>query len=406
MKFLTTLAFATVLAHSASCIPIENTLSVPILINRNADPIKNIAHMRARYARHLMPANDHNLVARGPEDNDENDHDGGDTGPGVMEMANMYSDSVYYGKVQIGTPPQDVVINFDTGSADFWLASTMCPSCNLTTRHLYNPNASSTFEDDHRRWNMTYGNNATSEGFVGFDTLIMAGKHIKHQLVEVATNVSEVFQQSVNLTGLIGLGLTNLAFVEGTIVPVDNMIKQGLIKDPVFGVHLGRNNASGEFIFGGYNKDHIDGELTTVKVNDTRGFWLAKADSMSAGDQKVADASDVILDTGSSSLIFPGPLADQFAAIYNATPWQGGMYSMDCNTTGLPPFRVSLAGKVFEVPPESMHLGKLFNNGTCLSSVVNYGNRMGLTILGTSFLKYHYVVFDPVNIQFQIARSK
>lgn len=52
----------------------------------------------------------------------------------------------YYGEIQLGTPPQNLTVCFDTGSASMWVPSMMCetPSCNVHTKFQYK--SSKTFQ--------------------------------------------------------------------------------------------------------------------------------------------------------------------------------------------------------------------------------------------------------------------
>merc|ERR1719253_335176 len=53
----------------------------------------------------------------------------------------------YYGPVTIGTPPQEFLVVFDTGSADFWVPSESCPkmSQNCKAKTAYDSTKSSTY---------------------------------------------------------------------------------------------------------------------------------------------------------------------------------------------------------------------------------------------------------------------
>ena len=63
----------------------------------------------------------------------------------------------YFGAVQLGTPPKDFKVIFDTGSSDFWVPSTRCfdPPC---LNHVqYDANASSTYQENGKEFRIQYG---------------------------------------------------------------------------------------------------------------------------------------------------------------------------------------------------------------------------------------------------------
>ena len=61
-------------------------------------------------------------------------------------------DILYYGSFELGTPGQSLTADFDTGSADLWVASE-CPSCFVPQ---YAPADSSTFEDSNQDFAIQY----------------------------------------------------------------------------------------------------------------------------------------------------------------------------------------------------------------------------------------------------------
>lgn len=61
-------------------------------------------------------------------------------------------DVLYYGGLNIGTPPQVMNVDIDTGSADLWISSD-CPEC---FSNQYDSSASSTFRDPDEEFSIAY----------------------------------------------------------------------------------------------------------------------------------------------------------------------------------------------------------------------------------------------------------
>ncbi|ORX57070.1 rhizopuspepsin 4 precursor [Hesseltinella vesiculosa] len=323
---------------------------------------------------------------------------------GVVPVKNIQRDVAYYGVIQVGTPPQKVLMDFDTGSSDLWVASTICSTCKSGKQALYNPTKSSTYKKDGRKWSITYGDGSNASGITAYDTVTIGGLKIKNQLVEMATTESSSFRTST-MTGILGLSFDALADVPGTITPVSNMIKQGLIKKPVFGVYLGKNGQAGEYVFGGYNKNHVKGAFTTIAVdNVSQGpYWGVHVDKLSAGKTTLKTAMYAILDTGTTLLIFPDALANQVAKSYGAKPNGDGTFNINCNASKLAPLNFTFKGKTFTVPPQSLIFQK--SGSSCIAGFASGGN-LPFTIMGDTFLKNNYVVFNPKAKTVQIAASK
>lgn len=66
------------------------------------------------------------------------------------------------GTISIGTPAQDFVIDFDTGSSDLWVASSSCSGCEAS--HTYSASSSSTSDEQSGTFSIEYGDGSEASG--------------------------------------------------------------------------------------------------------------------------------------------------------------------------------------------------------------------------------------------------
>ncbi|KAI8875771.1 rhizopuspepsin 3 precursor [Backusella circina FSU 941] len=316
--------------------------------------------------------------------------------------AKVYGNDIeYYGEIEIGTPPQKLKVDFDTGSSDLWIASTLCSTCSKHTR--YNPSKSKTYKKDGRTWKIQYGDGSNASGVLGRDTINLGGYKITNQTIGLAKKESATFAADV-VDGMLGLGFDTITTVKGVKTPMDNLIKQGHVKNPVFGVWLGKSSegGGGEFVFGGYNKKHIKGELTTIPVDKSKGFWGVKIDKLNVGLFHQFGSLNGIVDTGTTLLILPNAIATKVAKAYGAKDNYDGTFTIDCDTTWKQPLTFQMKGAKFQVPVDSIIYQKSGNK--CYAGFA-YAD-LEFAVLGDVFLKNNYVVFDPSVPQVKIAPSK
>ncbi|KAI7872576.1 rhizopuspepsin 6 precursor [Spinellus fusiger] len=324
---------------------------------------------------------------------------------GALPVTDYENDVEYYGTVQVGTPPQNLKLNFDTGSADLWFASTLCTSCGIS-HTKFNPAKSSTYKSSTGTWKITYGDKSGASGVVGFDTVTLGGVKIQNQGIELAKLESSSFVTDP-VDGLVGLAFDSITTAKGVKTPVDNMISQGLISSPVFGVFLGKqsNGGGGEYFFGGINYAHIAGPLTTVPINKSQGFWQIKVAGVSGGDPDSPSSfgpTDAILDTGTTLLLLTDDMAADVANAYNAQDNGDGSFTIGCDTSDYAPLTFTIGGATFSVPPEDLIFQ---NDGTNCVAGFGYGG-LPFAILGDVFLKNNYVVFNQQVPNVQIAPSQ
>lgn len=72
------------------------------------------------------------------------------------------------GMISIGTPAQPFMIDFDTGSADHWVASSSCGGC--MSRFTYDSSSSSTSSSKDGTLQVEYGVGSTAYGQIYTDT--------------------------------------------------------------------------------------------------------------------------------------------------------------------------------------------------------------------------------------------
>lgn len=76
-----------------------------------------------------------------------------------------YMDAQYYGTIEIGTPPQEFTVIFDTGSSNTWVPSKKCHSLACYLHNRYDSSDSETFEKDTREFAIRYGSGSV-EGII------------------------------------------------------------------------------------------------------------------------------------------------------------------------------------------------------------------------------------------------
>lgn len=97
------------------------------------------------------------------------------TGTVIADPIDEFDDA-YVSPVQIGTPPQTLNLDFDTGSSDLWVFSSQTPSNQVAGQSVYTTSASSTAQQlSGYTWSITYGDGSSSSGVVYNDVVSIGG---------------------------------------------------------------------------------------------------------------------------------------------------------------------------------------------------------------------------------------
>ncbi|CAG8471799.1 6017_t:CDS:2 [Gigaspora margarita] len=166
-------------------------------------------------------------------------------------------------KLPLARAPHRILIQFDTGSGDFFVFGKNCgsPACNNHSK--YDPDVDKTFSPiNGKNFSIKYADGAEISGDSGETTIIMAGLTIEAQEFGLADEVSDNFTHPFE--GVMGMGFSKLS-VNGQTPPITNLIKQSPIIDkPQFSFLLGRETS--ELIIGGSNPDRYRADTLTFTV--------------------------------------------------------------------------------------------------------------------------------------------
>ncbi|KAF9542608.1 Vacuolar protease A [Mortierella hygrophila] len=320
-------------------------------------------------------------------------------------LTDVARDVQYYAEVEIGSNMQKFRLDLDTGSSDLWVADITC----RTRRRRFVKANSTTYKPVAGKFQISYGDGSAVKGFLGQDRVNLGGLVIEDQVIGLATAQSMSFSNDV-IDGILGLGFNSISSMPGTLTPMDNMIKQNLIQSPIFSVWLGRSTegGGGEYRFGSYDPERIDGELTWCPVTVKR-YWQIKCDGLFFGDVDLQLTSDVIVDTGTTLVILPTDVAK---AIHSQIP---GSYYDDNNgwivpntpeVANLPGFQLLLNGTKFNVIMKDLMREDVEGKEGFVFSGIASSDRITTWILGDVFIKQNYCIFDLGQERVGIAKCK
>lgn len=397
---------------------------VKMSISRGPDPFANTNHITSRST---ITSDLHNNLTRGS----------------------------YFVDVEVGTPPQAQRLVIDTGSTDVWLLSDntdLCTSRTLQRKYFggcissFSTSKSSTFKTVGKgQFNITYLDGSGATGDYILDTFSISGSSL--------TNLQMGMALKATLgTGLMGLGysINEASNSRKNIVPaftypsvIETMVSQGKIARKAYSLYLDDlQSSTGSIIFGGLDTDKFHGTLLQLPVipstfpNGTK-VYAELAVVMSSfgitGQQGntvnlTADGTKepVLLDSGTTFSYFPNDLAK---AIYKSIgaiddTRRSGLVLIDCIVLSTSPaltfnfgFGTAANGVQIKIPIHELvfSLSSLFNatedqlpsspfSSTCGFGIFP-GNDIALTILGDSFLRSAYVVYDLEANQIAIAQT-
>ena len=338
--------------------------------------------------------------------------------------------------VTIGTPAQPLSLQIDTGSSDIWTeiaSSQLCKSSGspCADTGTYDNTTSSTYKFVNSDFDIQYQDGTEAVGDYATETFGIGNAIVTDLEFGVGT-------ESTSTEGVMGIGFdTNEAIVQFGIKPYpnlpDQLVSQNFIQSRAFSLYLNDLDAqTGVVLFGGVDTARYNGQLATFPINTISG-GVATAFSITltgmsvtppsgAADINVANNSGfpvpIVLDSGSSYLSLPSGMLQSLAQILGATYSNqvGGYIFQSC----LLQYRNAsvnffFSGLEIKVPFDEIIVQPTDTNGETITlsngqplcmigAVPNPSGQIG--VLGDTFLRSAYVVYDLDNSEISLAQTR
>ncbi|KAJ3966840.1 acid protease [Lentinula raphanica] len=303
-------------------------------------------------------------------------------------------DSEWAGTIAIGNPKQKFLVDFDTGSSDLWIPSSLCSSTSCSSKSEYDANSSSTSQIETGTFSIQYGDGSSVSGPIYTDTVSVAGVNVQNQTFSAVTNLSSLFA-SDPVDGVFGLGFPSISNLQANPFFI-NAVQHHAISAQEFSFYIATNNS--ELYIGGTNPEFYDGPIEYHAVDKSNGFWQVKHASISVGERIAYSDFDTIIDSGTT--IMYGP-PDMVKAIYDKVEGaevfdsDEGFYSFPCDN--VPEISFTWGGECFTISSENFNLGQTSANAsTCAGALAAKDLGLGNTtmLLGDSWMKNAYHVFS------------
>ncbi|KAI5475211.1 hypothetical protein MNV49_001722 [Pseudohyphozyma bogoriensis] len=307
------------------------------------------------------------------------------------------AEQYWTGNATIGTPPQNFIINFDTGSADLWV-----PSYNSSlagTHSTYDPADSSTSSPVNGTYGILYGDGSTTSGPIFSDTVSVAGLSVKKQVFAAVTEESDSFS-TLLYDGIMGLGFKSLSKLGATTF-FGNLEASGQIRSNVFSMRIASTEEGGsELMLGGVDRKKFSGDMEWVDVT-AEAYWMI--DGNVGINKQVLASQSLIVDSGTTLIIAPPSEAEKFYAQIEgavASTEYEGYYTAPCSSLNSADLYLKFGSSSSEwvVPADYFNLGLTeVGSSECFGAVTSQDIGIDAWILGDVFMRSVYTIFDAGN---------
>ncbi|KAJ8120915.1 hypothetical protein ONZ43_g2506 [Nemania bipapillata] len=353
----------------------------------------------------------------------------------VEVITNEKTRGGYFASCSVGTPAQKVTLQLDTGSSDIWVPSTDSSVCEPQgqgcTFGSFDADKSSTAVLINQDFEIAYVDGSSSRGDYIADTFAIGDAKLTNVTLGLGLETDIAY-------GLVGVGYAlNEASVQNNQIYANLpivMVNEGIINTNAYSLWLNDLGAStGNILFGGIDTDKYTGDLIRVNVQQdpqTERFtsFIVQLTSLEAHSSSGEDALSstsfpvpVVLDSGTTFSYLPQDLAlevwKEVGAEYTVVSNDGtgaplipcslannnGYFAFGFGGTGGPVIKVGMDELVSPLFTQDVK----FTSGTYKGESICQFGIQNLTgshfLLGDTFLRSAYVVYDLVNNEIALA---
>ena len=254
-----------------------------------------------------------------------------------------------------------------------WVFNTALPAADQKGHDaIYNPSESKSFHSIPGAWfDVSYGDNSSTSGVVGKDTVKIGSITVVGQAVELPSTVSPQFSGDTNSDGIVGLGFSQFGnSIRPSPMPTFFENAAPKLKDYVFTANL-KIGVPGQYEFGTIDTAAYRDPLTYTAVNSSGGLWQFDLSQYTvAGDTYGGVVSPAIADTGSSLLMLDPAIVDNYyAKVPTSTDdLQGKIFPCD---TVLPDFSFGIESTMATIPGSLLNYTSVPGTSGELSSPIS-----------------------------------
>lgn len=289
---------------------------------------------------------------------------------------------------------------------------------NCDTYGTFDSSRSSSFRSNNTDFYILYGDTTFALGTWGVDTLVIDGLSVENLSFAVAS-------QTNSTVGVLGIGLEGLETTNAGALAKSGpytyanlptkLVEDGLIHRRVYSLYLNEASAdSGNILFGGVDHAKYSGTLQTIPVINTLvNYGYSEPIKLEVtlsgvsynGKSLSSTQYAALLDSGTTLTYAPSSLISSIAsavgASYSSTY---GYYMMSCPTRSSDVKNITFSFQGVEINAPLTNFLLAATSTQCVLAIMDSGDNS--LIMGDSFLRSAYIVYDLDNLEIAMAQVK